>query len=172
MKTAMMALSKTNSIKLKPRQYWALLSFIDEHPSLQCAADKIGISKQLLRKVARTRTGSDSTILYVIDAIGPRIEELLAQRILLLVSEAWEIEIDSLTEIKERRQIGELVEPCQVACYLMRYRTKNTLDKIAKILGYASKQNAVYAANQIEVIIQTDKTLRGKIAEVEKSIKW
>jgi chromosomal replication initiation ATPase DnaA len=166
----MMVGSKQRRLQLEPREHCVLKLFIAENQSVKSAAQKIGMNRQVLGKIAENRRGSEQSILYLRQTLTQRGEELFASRILKLIALYWNIDISLLTSRESRRQPTLVVEPKQAACYLLAQHTQLPYEKIAEKLGYNNKQIVSFGLSRTEEIMAVDTRLRNRISDIEKNI--
>lgn len=76
----------------------------------------------------------------------------------------------SLAELKGKKRVKAIVIPRQIAMYLARELTNNSLPKIGKEFGGKDHTTVMHAHEKIEKLIETDQEIKEDIGEIKKNI--
>lgn len=77
---------------------------------------------------------------------------------------------ENFSEIRTRSQ--EVAENRQIAMYLCRKYTRKSLREIGVEFGNKTPATIMHACKTIQNLVQTDKTFRTKLSQIEKSITF
>ena len=77
----------------------------------------------------------------------------------------------SVKEMKGTRRVQNIVLARQVAMYLAREMTDNSLPKIGKEFGGKDHTTVIHAHGKIKSMLETDDNLRIEIENIKKKIK-
>ena len=94
--------------------------------------------------------------------------EISIQKILKEVSKYFSIPISSLTSSKRSRLISH---GRQIAMFLSRELTSNSLPKIGKVIGNRDHATVIYAVKKISGLISSDREVYNQIQEITNKIK-
>jgi len=98
---------------------------------------------------------------------NPRKGGLTAKRLIKVVSEFFEINIDDLTGSCRKK---ELVVPRQITMFLMREEMNASYPNIGSELGGRDHTTAMHAYNKITVSISTNEKIKNDIALLRQKI--
>ena len=97
----------------------------------------------------------------------PQSSEVLPEKIIELVAREWHTTADALLG---RDRSHKIVQPRQVAMYLLRKETHASLPQIGELLGGRDHSTAMYAIEKIANDIETKTELRKRIATVKQQL--
>ena len=123
---------------------------------------------------ARVKKIKDITIDIAAEAIRARKQD--ARQILVIPIEKIQTEVGnfygvSVKEMKGTRRVQNIVLARQVAMYLARELTDNSLPKIGKEFGGKDHTTVIHAHAKIKSLIDEDDNLRLEIEAIKKKIK-
>ena len=124
--------------------------------------------------IARVKKIKDITIDIAAEAIRARKQD--ARQILVIPIEKIQTEVGnfygvSVKEMKGTRRVQNIVLARQVAMYLARELTDNSLPKIGKEFGGKDHTTVIHAHAKIKSLIDEDDNLRLEIEAIKKKIK-
>ncbi len=152
------------NLKLSPE----IVEFIAQNISsnvreIEGALIKISAFKSIMR-----RSVTLSLVKTTLQDIVMRKEKMLtAENIQKTVARHFEISIE---ELKSSKRNKEILIPREIAMYLTRKITKNSLPEIKAKFGVKSHATIINACKKIEKEIEKNPELREKIKEIEKEI--
>ncbi|MFC6463503.1 chromosomal replication initiator protein DnaA [Marinilactibacillus sp. GCM10026970] len=77
----------------------------------------------------------------------------------------------SLVDLKGKKRVRQIVLPRQIAMYLSREMTNNSLPKIGKEFGGKDHTTVIHAYEKIEQAIKKDAELKQEIEQIKKSLQ-
>jgi len=101
-------------------------------------------------------------------ASRPRKELITKESVVAAVCEFFKIEEDSIQKNTKKR---EIVVARQVAMYLCKKLTNDSLATIGKFLGNRNHSTVVYACRAVEGLIETDPKFAESVQTIEDSLK-
>ena len=124
--------------------------------------------------IARVKKIKDITIDIAAEAIRARKQD--ARQILVIPIEKIQTEVGnfygvSVKEMKGTRRVQNIVLARQVAMYLARELTDNSLPKIGKEFGGKDHTTVIHAHAKIKSLIDEDDNLRLEVEAIKKKIK-
>ena len=124
--------------------------------------------------VARVKKIKDITIDVAAEAIRARKNEAL--QITVIPIEKIQTEVGkfynvSVNEMKGSRRVQNIVLARQVAMYLAREMTDNSLPRIGREFGGKDHTTVIHAHGKIKSMLETDDNLRLEIEAIKKKIK-
>ena len=124
--------------------------------------------------IARVKKIKDITIDIAAEAIRARKQD--ARQILVIPIQKIQTEVGnfygvSVKEMKGTRRVQNIVLARQVAMYLARELTDNSLPKIGKEFGGKDHTTVIHAHAKIKSLIDEDDNLRLEIEAIKKKIK-
>ncbi len=93
---------------------------------------------------------------------------LSVEKIRDLVCNHFNLEIDAILTSSRKR---EVVQARQIAMYLSKQYTKNSLSSIGQTIGQRDHATVLHACKQVNDLITTDKTFRCSVMEIEAKLK-
>uniref|UniRef100_UPI003F55E0ED helix-turn-helix domain-containing protein n=1 Tax=Lentilactobacillus kefiri TaxID=33962 RepID=UPI003F55E0ED len=76
----------------------------------------------------------------------------------------------SISDLKGKKRMKSIVMPRQIAMYLAREMTSNSLPKIGKEFGGKDHTTVIHACDKIAEIIKLDSDLRKEISDIKSSL--
>lgn len=124
--------------------------------------------------IARVKKITDITIDIAAEAIRARKQDI--SQMLVIPIEKIQTEVGnfygvSVKELKGTRRVQNIVLARQVAMYLARELTDNSLPKIGKEFGGKDHTTVIHAHAKIKSLIEEDNNLRLEIEAIKKKIK-
>lgn len=98
---------------------------------------------------------------------GSRPKHITAKQIIDKTANYFDIKVD---EIKSSSRNKEIVEPRQIAMYLLRSELKMSFPKIAKELGRSDHTTAIHSVDKIELNIKLDIRMREQISTIRERL--
>lgn len=93
---------------------------------------------------------------------------LSVEKIRDLVCSHFNLEIESILTASRKR---EVVQARQIAMYLSKQYTKNSLSSIGQTIGKRDHATVLHACKQVNDLITTDKSFRNSVLEIEAKLK-
>lgn len=93
---------------------------------------------------------------------------LSVEKIRDLVCSHFNLEIDAILTSSRKR---EVVQARQIAMYLSKQYTKNSLSSIGQTIGKRDHATVLHACKQVNDLISTDKSFRNSVLEIEAKLK-
>ena len=93
---------------------------------------------------------------------------LSVEKIRDLVCSHFNLEIESILTPSRKR---EVVQARQIAMYLSKQYTKNSLSSIGQTIGKRDHATVLHACKQVNDLITTDKSFRNSVMEIEAKLK-
>jgi len=93
---------------------------------------------------------------------------LSVEKIRDLVCNHFNLELESILTASRKR---EVVQARQIAMYLSKQYTKNSLSSIGQTIGKRDHATVLHACKQVTDLISTDKSFRSSVQEIEAKLK-
>jgi chromosomal replication initiator protein len=90
------------------------------------------------------------------------------ERIRDVVCEHFSLSVDAISTRSRKR---EVVQARQIAMYLSKQMTKNSLSSIGDIIGQRDHATVLHACKMVGDLIEIDKTFRTSVKEIEAKLK-
>lgn len=97
----------------------------------------------------------------------PQHSDVVPAKVIELVAKEWQVTVDALIG---RDRSKKIVQPRQVAMYLLRKETDSSLPQIGDALGGRDHTTVMYAINKISGEIETKTDLRKRVVNVKQQL--
>ncbi len=97
----------------------------------------------------------------------PQRSDIVPAKVIELVAKEWQVSVDALLG-RDRSQ--KIVQPRQVAMYLLRKETDASLPQIGEVLGGRDHTTVMYAIEKISGEIETKTDLRKRVVSVKQQL--
>ncbi|WP_028297977.1 chromosomal replication initiator protein DnaA [Olivibacter sitiensis] len=95
-------------------------------------------------------------------------KEISIDYIQKLVCEYFEVPVDM---VKSKTRKREIVQARQISMYLAKNHTKTSLKSIGAFFGGRDHSTVIYACQTVEDLIDTDKTFKSYVQDIQKKLK-
>lgn len=115
---------------------------------------------------------SDITTSLAADALKSMVKNDSKQNVSIAsiqqkVSKYYDV---TLTDLKGKKRVRQIVLPRQIAMYLSRELTSNSLPKIGKEFGGKDHTTVLHAHEKIKKLVDSDEEVKAQIDEIRKSL--
>lgn len=100
--------------------------------------------------------------------LDPKNNSLSISRVQDVVAKYYQV---TTTDLKGKKRVKQIVMPRQIAMYLTRELTDNSLPKIGQEFGGKDHTTVIHAYDKIAQSLETDTNLQKEIAELKKQLK-
>ncbi len=98
--------------------------------------------------------------------VTPKVNTV--ERIRDIVCDYFSLSVDAISTKSRKR---EVVQARQIAMYLSKQMTKNSLSSIGSLIGQRDHSTVLHACKTVSDLIETDKSFRTSIEEIEARLK-